>query len=240
MKAFLLAAGEGTRLRPLTNTLPKCLIPIHGKPLLGIWIELFDKFNIWEVLINTHHHATKVEQFIKNINTNVQITTSYERKLLGSGGTVYANRNFITGCGDFIIAYADNLTNINLSKLISFHRSCRSKEGVLTMGLMRTSDPRSCGIVVLDKENRIVKFTEKPEYPESDLANGGIYIASQKIFDFFPDDKIKSKDSVFDLGYHLFPALAGKMFGYEIKEYIRDIGNIESYNLALKEWNYNR
>jgi len=131
MKAFLLAAGEGTRLKPYTDTVPKCLMPINGKPLLEIWINLLESHGITDVLVNTHHQAEKVESFVKHIKSQakVTITTVYEPRLLGSAGTVAAQRDFIIDNDDFIIAYADNLTNINLSNMIEFHRGCRIRGG---------------------------------------------------------------------------------------------------------------
>ena len=238
MKAILLAAGKGVRLKPYTDTVPKCLMPIHGKTLLEIWIDLFEQYEISDVLVNTHHHASKVERFIKDIRKHrrLRITTFYEQELLGSGGTVFANRDFVADTEDFIIAYADNLTDINLAKIIEFHRFCRSKGGILTIGLFRAPDPTSCGIVILDEQNRAINFIEKPKNPESNLANCGIYISSQEIFNFYPAAMERKINGVLDFGFHVLPELAGKMFGYEIKEYLRDIGTIESYHNALKEW----
>jgi mannose-1-phosphate guanylyltransferase len=238
MKAFLLAAGIGTRLRPYTDNIPKCLIPIHGKPLLEIWLELFDKYQVEAVLLNIHHHAEKIDKFIAGIKRDVQvkITPFYEQRLLGSGGTIVANRSFVADSDEFIIAYADNLTNINLFKMIHFHRRMKSKGGILTMGLIYSVYPKDCGITVMDKENKIVKFIEKPQNPVGNLANGGIYIASQEIFKFLPKTEGADKNGAIDIGFDVLPALIGKMYGYKIKEYIRDIGTIESYHKALEEW----
>ena len=175
MKAFLLAAGKGTRLKPFTDRHPKCLVPIHGTPLLKIWIDLFERYGVSDVLINTHHHAAQVENFIRSARkqTPIGLHTVHEPTLRGSAGTLWDNRSFVAGRPDFIIAYADNLTNINLAKMIDFHRGFRSMGGVLTMGLIRAADPKACGIVTLDKADRIITFVEKPSDPESNLANGG-------------------------------------------------------------------
>jgi len=236
MKAFLLAAGKGTRLKPYTSVIPKCLIPIHGKPLLEIWIDLLEKFGVSEILINTHHHADKVERFLKRISPNVkpEITSVYEKRLLGSGGTIWTNRQAVMNENKFLIIYADNLTTIDLERMVRHHDGYSG--GILTMGLIHAPVPRECGIVTLDNTQKIVSFIEKPDHPESDLANGGIYVATPEIFSFFTDSCIRGTDSVCDLGFHLFPKLVGKMYGYEIKEYLRDIGTIESYDAAIKEW----
>ncbi len=237
MKAFLLAAGKGARLKPYTDHNPKCLIPIYGRPLLEIWFDLLVRNGITEVLVNTHHQAKKVAQFIekKRSGTQLKILSSYERELLGSAGTLLANRDFVADSNDFIIAYADNLTDIDLVSMIDFHRKCKSRGNVLTMGLFHAPDPRACGIALLDEDKRIIDFREKPQNPMSNMANSGIYVASQNVFDFFPKWE-KRRDIVFDLGLHVLPALIGKMHGYKIREYLRDIGTIESYNRALEEW----
>lgn len=238
MKAFLLAAGIGSRLRPYTETIPKCLMPIHGKSLLEIWLELMDRYHVEEVLINIHHHAEKVDQFIAGIKktVRVRITPFYEAYLLGSAGTIAANRNFVADSEDFIIAYADNLTRINLSGMVEFHHRKKKAGGILTMGLFHTPNPKECGIVQMDEKNTIVNFFEKPENPSDDLANSGIYVASKGIFDFIPAPAASHVQLPLDMGMHVLPALVGKMFGYEIKEYLRDIGTVESYHTALKEW----
>lgn len=238
MRAILLAAGKGTRLKPFTDTVPKCLMPIHGKTLLEIWLDLFEKYGISEVLINTHHHSAKVEDFIESIKNDrtIKIVTSYERELLGSGGTVFVNRDFVADTGDFIIAYADNLTNINLEKMIDSHRIFKSKGGIITIGLFRAPDPTSCGIAVIDEDNRILNFIEKPKNPKTNLANCGIYISTQKIFNYLTICMEKKKNDILDFGFHVLPELSGKMFGYEIKSYLRDIGTSKSYHEALEEW----
>lgn len=238
MKAFLLAAGKGTRLKPYTDTTPKCLIPIHGKPLLGIWFDLLARHGVDEVLVNTHHHAEQVTAFIDRIRHKVHMTivTAHEPELLGSAGTLWKNRHFVEKENDFIIAYGDNLTNLDLSAMVAFHRNHESLDCILTMGLFHAPDPSACGIAVLNGNNHIIAFTEKPVHPKGDLANSGIYITTPALFDCVPAPGNHSIDPVFDFGYHVLPHLKGKMAGYEINEYLRDIGTIESYEMALKEW----
>jgi mannose-1-phosphate guanylyltransferase len=237
MKAFLLAAGKGTRLKPYTDSIPKCLIPIHGKPLLEIWLDHLREQNIREVLINTHHHAHQVEAFVRGYShfRDIRIVLSNEPQLLGSAGTIRHCRDFVDSEDDFMIFYADNLTNVNLKRFAAFHQNCRKKNGILTMGLFHSPNPASCGIAELDLDRKIVAFIEKPENPRSNLANAGIYMASSKIFEFFPEAPPKPA-SVLDFGHHVLPLLAGRMYGYPIAEYLRDIGTIESYQLAQAEW----
>ena len=237
MKAFLLAAGKGTRLKPFTDNHPKCLIPIQGIPLLKIWLDLLLFHGISEVLINTHHHADQVERFISDQRTQTPMAlhTVYESQLLGSAGTLLKNRSFVAADPDFLVAYADNLTNLNLVKMIDFHKNIRSMGGILTMGLIKAPDPTACGIVSLDERQRVITFVEKPSEPESDLANGGVYVANTQLFSELA--KLSAhQPRALDLGYDLLPRLVGKMFGYRITEYLADIGTPQSYESAEGQW----
>jgi mannose-1-phosphate guanylyltransferase len=230
MKAFLLAAGYGSRLRPITDTIPKCLVPIRGKPLLGWWFELLSKHKYRNVLVNTHYLSTDVRDYLHTYNTKPTGLTAYEfyeDVLLGSGGTVKANRQFIDTDEPFAICYADNLTNINLSAMLAYHQNHRS---VLTMALFRCENPKACGIAKLDSSNCIVGFTEKPPNPQSNLANAGIYIANRELFDYFPES------SFCDFGKDVLPGLVGKMYGWETHEYLIDIGTPENYQKVQEEW----
>ncbi len=226
MKAFLLAAGEGTRLRPLTETTPKCLVPICGRPLLAHWFDLFRRHGIEEVLINTHHLADQVRAYVRSVE-GVRVSVTYEPELLGSAGTLRANRDFVKGEDAFFILYADNLTHANLNALAAFHQS---HPGIVTMGLFETSAPRQCGIVALDSEARIVHFVEKPAHPKSNLANAGIFVAQPGLFDFLSDR------TPLDLGHDVLPRLIGRMYGFRIREYLLDIGTLENYRKAQEEW----
>lgn len=238
MKAFLLAAGKGTRLKPLTDTMPKCLVPICGKPLLLLWIERLEQWGVREVLINTHHLAGQVEDFIGRIaaGVDIHITLVHEEKLLGSGGTVWTNKGFVDGERDFIIAYADNLTNLDIRDMTDRHIKSRPMGCDLTMGLIRVSNPSSCGIAQMDVDGKITAFVEKPENPPDNLANAGIYIASRDIFKYFPEPAARQEDDVLDFGYHVLPRLTNRMYGFEIKAYLRDIGTMASYTRANREW----
>jgi mannose-1-phosphate guanylyltransferase len=237
MKALLLAAGKGTRLKPYTDDHPKCLIPILGTPLLKIWLDNLENHGIKKVLINTHHHADQVEQFIDSQRpaTRMKLHTVYEPNLLGSAGTLWQNRGFFNGESDFVIAYADNLTNLNIGKMIDFHKKIRSMGGILSMGLIKAPDPTACGIVTLDDHRKVVRFVEKPSQPESDLANGGVYIAAAELFDELKQLPV-STGRALDLGYDLLPQLVGRMYGFRIADYLADIGTPQSYSTALTQW----
>lgn len=232
MKAFLLAAGLGSRLRPITDTIPKCLVHINEKPLLEWWFELFQKYGVNEILINTHYMADQVEKFVKKYteeNNGIKVTTFYEKELMGSGGTVNANRNFIDKGEDFLICYADNLTDLNLAELVKEHQKNKS---ILTMALFHTNLPEQCGIAAVDRKGLITEFVEKPENPKSNLANAGIYVANQKLYQYFDSEKFC------DFGKDVLPKLVGRMYGYEINAYLRDIGTMQNLQIAREEWKY--
>lgn len=227
MKAFLLAAGLGTRLRPLTDNIPKCLVPICGKPLLGWWLELFEQHGIDNILINLHHLGEKVEEYVENYNGSIKIQLFWEKDLLGSGGTLIANKGFVKNEKDFLITYADNLTNYNLTNLINFHRSSNK---LLSMALFETDKPKEKGIVELDTDQTIISFIEKPVNPKSNLANAGIYVANPEALDLLPRNKNP------DIGFDLLPKLVGKMSGWKSPDYLKDIGTIKHLNEAQIEW----
>jgi mannose-1-phosphate guanylyltransferase len=226
-RAFLLAAGLGTRLRPLTEKLPKCLAPIDGKPLLSIWIDVCANLGIESVLINTHHCADEVRDWARRLDSRVKISLVHEEALRGSAGTLSTNREFVRDAGDFYVFYADNLVHADLRGLASFHATHR---GAVTLGLFRATKPQGCGIVTLDDAGRVVNFEEKPSHPKSDLANAGIFIARQSLFDLLP------QRSFADFGKDVMPGLIGAMWGYLLNGYIRDIGTLESYQEAQQEW----
>lgn len=239
MKAYLLAAGLGTRLRPLTDEVPKCLLPIGGQPLLEIWLGHLVRFGVEEVLINTHHHARQVEAFAAKWVGELEIKLAHEPMLLGSGGTIWENRDFIEDDDDFFVIYADNLTDVDLGDMAEYHRK---HDGVLTMGLFESSTPEACGIVEIiqgdEKGGKIVRFEEKPSTPRGNLANAGIYVVNRRIFDEFSLET-GIREIPLDFGRYFLPRLLGKMYGYLISGLLIDIGTIDNYNLARQVWRRN-
>lgn len=228
MRAFLLAAGKGMRLRPVTRRVPKCLVPIEGTTLLGIWFRLLQEHGVTSVLLNTHHLADQVSEYVEShALPGLEVILSYEPKLLGTAGTVMAHRSFVKGEKNFFILYADNLTDMNLTDFHDFH--CR-KSSPFTVGLFRTPHPESCGIATCDAEGRIVQFVEKPHNPSSNLANSGLYIAGPDVFDLIP------RKPFVDFGYDVLHLMIGKMYGYTIEGFFRDLGTPERLEQARKDW----
>ncbi|HEX7793387.1 MAG TPA: nucleotidyltransferase family protein [Vicinamibacterales bacterium] len=231
MKAFLLAAGEGRRLRPLTETTPKCLIPIRGTPLMALWLELLERHGVTDVLVNLHHARDRVLAFLQSYQTSIRVSLVHEEQLLGSAGTVAANRQFVDGEDRFLIVYADNLTNVDLTRMIRFHDG---RCDPVTIGVTRTDKPREKGTVVLDHDRRVVAFEEKAEHPRSDLANAGIYVAGPGLFSYFPDRL--ADGTVLDFGHHIFPRMIPNIGAYEITEFLLDIGTMASYEAGQAIW----
>lgn len=228
MKAFLLAAGKGTRLRPLTDTLPKCLVPVDGKPLLGIWFDLLRHHGVSEVLLNTHHLPEQVEAYVRHHTpAGLRVHLFHEPELLGSAGTVAANRDFVRGEKLFWVLYADNLTDLNLSKLQEFHHQ---RQSPFTMGLFKTPEPQACGIALLDETGRVVEFIEKPKHPKSDWANSGVYLAGPDMLELLPPA------GFCDFGFDVLPRLVGRMYGYKIHEYYCDLGTPERLERGRRDW----
>lgn len=221
MRALLLAGGLGTRLRPLTETVPKCLVEVGGRPLLDYWIDALEAAGIAEALINTHHLPDPVRAHIAEVNRtrDLHLAEAWEPDLLGSAGTVTANRAWGAAAEEVVVIYADNLSDLDLCALLAFHRSHGDP---MTMALFRTPSPETCGIATLDAAGRITGFVEKPDTPASDLANAGIYVLDRAAWCEIADMH------AFDFGFDVIPAFAGRMRGYTHAGYHRDIGTHES------------
>lgn len=129
MKALLLAGGIGTRLKPLTNFLPKCLAPINGRPLIDYWISALVDNNITEIVLNTHYLSNLVQEYIEKSTWKNFIHISHEPSLLGTGGTIINNKSFFQ-TDDFLVAHADNMFNFNLKELFISHEKKISKQSL--------------------------------------------------------------------------------------------------------------
>jgi mannose-1-phosphate guanylyltransferase len=227
LKAFILAAGEGTRLRPLTESVPKCLLPVQGIPLLEIWLNNCAKAGVDCVLVNTHAHAETVKQFTAAQKTGVSVHITEEPRLLGSAGTLAENRSFVNGEEAFFVLYGDVLTNIDLRRMLKFHEQ---KRQAATLGIYQVPDPTRCGVVKVDENSIIQSFVEKPAHPVSHWAFSGVMIAGQEVFELIPQQRPA------DIGFHLLAKLTGRMAAYRIAEYLLDIGTLENYQAAQESW----
>jgi len=228
MKALLLAAGNGVRLKPVTDYVPKCLVPIHGKPLLEYWLDSLVNAGISDVLINMHYKADLMEAFIANSQYKKFVTLVYEKDLLLTGGTLYKNRDFFKD-DDILMAHADNLCLCDFKAFIDTY-SARPSGVDITMMTFTTDRPKTCGIVEVE-DGIVIAFHEKIENPPSNLANGAVYILSAKVWEFL-DSLHKEK---IDFSTEVLSHFVGRMNTFHNDVYHRDIGNLESYALAQIE-----
>jgi mannose-1-phosphate guanylyltransferase len=231
VKAFLLAAGEGRRLRPMTETLPKCLVPIRGVPLLGIWLRLLEQHGVSDVLVNVHHLHEQVAAFLAAWPGPVAIRAVHERRLLGSAGTVLSNREFVADDPRFLVIYADNLTSVDLSAMLRFHAA---RPETLALGVTPTDRPREKGTVVLGPGGEVLAFEEKAAEPRSNLANAGIYVTTPRLFEYMPSSLPATE--ALDFGFHVLPRMVPDLAAYRIEQYLVDIGTPEAYRDAQTQW----
>jgi len=233
MKALLLAAGLGTLLRPLTNNIPKCLIQIDGKPLLEYWITMLYKGGVHPLLVNLHHHADKVANFINNSPYREFVTTVYEEKLLGTGGTLLKNQSFFESEKNeqLMLVHADNLSLFDVQAFVKSHQN-RPLGCEITMMTFKTPTPQTCGIIETDERGCVQAFHEKVANPPGDVANGAVYILEQSIFDYLASLK---KDFI-DFSTDVIPKYIGRINTFHNDVYHRDVGTVESYQAACMEY----
>jgi mannose-1-phosphate guanylyltransferase len=223
---MLLAAGLGTRLRPLTDTIPKCLMPIKGQPLLGIWLERLTQVGIGPFLINSHYLASQVDAFIEASPYRGQVRLVNEPELQGTAGTLIANLDFFQG-EDGLLIHADNYCLADFKAFQQEHRN-RPPECLLTMMTFRTDDPSSCGIVELDERGVVIGFHEKTPKPPGNLANGAIYLLSSEFLKIL----VSYYQDASDFSTEIIPHFVGQIYSYETPELFFDVGSPESYQEA--------
>lgn len=211
MKAMVLAAGRGTRLRPLTERTPKPMIPVAGRPVLEHNILLLAKYGIRELVINLSHCPEAVTgHFGDGRAWGVSITYSYEPVLLGTAGAVKKVESFFDST--FLVVYGDNLTTCDLGQMCAFHHE---KAGVGTIALFHRSDPMASGIVGIDKDDRIIRFLEKPTPQQvfSRWVNAGLLVLEPEVLPYIPADRPS------DFGQDVLPALLSAglpLYGYRM------------------------
>jgi len=228
MRAILLAAGLGTRLRPITNTTQKCLVEYNGRPLLDIWLYQLSIHGISHFLINTHYMSNQVERYVELSDYTSQVILSYEEELLGTAGTLVSNIDFFQN-NDGMLIHADNYCISDFSEFVQAHQN-RPKKCLITMMTFKTDNPSSCGIVELDDEGVVLDFFEKSDSMHGNIANGAVYILSS---DFIEIIKSNFNDA-FDFSVDILPHFMGRIYTYHNNIYHRDIGTVNSYNLSIE------
>jgi mannose-1-phosphate guanylyltransferase len=226
-RALVLAAGAGSRLRPLTDRTPKCLIPVGGRPLLARWRDALVRAGVREAAVNVHAHPEQVRAWIAaQGDAPIAWRVLEEPRLLGSAGALAALLPWLEQTADFVVIYADNLSDVDLGELVRIHRARGSS---FTMALFDAPNPSACGIAELDAHGRVVAFAEKPTNPRSSLANAGLYVISRGVVGPL------LADDAFDIGHDLLPRLVGRMDGVRLDAYYRDIGTPESLEQAERD-----
>jgi NDP-sugar pyrophosphorylase family protein len=229
MKAMLLAAGAGTRLRPITDTLPKPMVPLGNQPLLGYTLALLARHNIREVAINLHHHPDVVRAYFGDGSAwGVRITYSFEPELLGTAGAVKKLQAFWDD-EPFLIIYGDNLTDCDLTRMAAFHRA---KGGLVTLALFWRQDVEHSGVAALSADDRITGFVEKPRADQapSHWVFGGLMVAEPRLLDLIPAGQAS------DFGRQVLPealARGESLWGYRMTERLWWTDTLAEYE-ALK------
>ncbi len=236
MKAIILAAGLGTRLRPLTDVTPKVMLPIGGKPLLEHHIENLKKFNITDIGINLFYLPKVIESYFGNGNRlGVNLHYTREDNILGTSGSINLFRDWLED-DDFMVIYGDNFCELDYQKIIDTYHNLQDCSGLI--GLNHSEIIIGKGLVKIDDSSKILSFVEKPDNPENfntDLVNAGIYMFPNSILDYIP------KSGFSDFSYDIFPQVlrANKsLYGYIINEPLVDIGTLEAYKKIINTDKY--
>lgn len=229
IKSILLAAGLGTRLKPLTDYWPKCLMPIGEIPLLAYWLEYMKWMEMESVLVNLHYHADIVQEFLEQPVYKNFVQTIFEPELLGTAGTIRANRKFIED-STLLLVHADNWSYCDWSKFVSFHKNRRPQQCVITMMTFESDQPSSCGILELDEQGVVVKMHEKVENPPSNLANAAVYLIEPEVVDW-----ICERPYLSDFSTEVIPHFMGRISTWHNGNIHRDIGTPESLSKAQND-----
>jgi NDP-sugar pyrophosphorylase family protein len=224
MKAFVLAAGYGKRLEPLTKAVPKPMVPVANKPIMQYNIELLKKYWIKDLCTNIHYFPEQLENYFGDGSAfGVNLKYSYEDQLLGTAGGVKRMTEIMEIKETFMVISSDVLTDINIGNMLNHHKKTKA---MATIALIPVEDVTQFGVVVIDDKTRITAFQEKPtkEAAKSTLVNTGIYIFEPGILNYIPDGKS------FDFGHNVFPKLVedkAPFYGYKMIEYWNDVGGHE-------------
>jgi len=228
---MVMAAGLGTRLRPITWEIPKPIVPVCNRPIVGHLVQLLGTHGVEEAIANLHWFPDTVKGCVGDgSDLGVDVSYRYEEQLLGTAGGVRNVADFLTGDGDdiFLVLAGDALTDVDLGRLAEAHRA---NGGVATLAVKQVSDVSQYGVIVTDSDGRIQGFQEKPDPTEalSDLVNCMVYAFSPEIFDYFPGD---DPSEPIDFAHDVFPALLDAdvpFHVHEIDAYWNDIGTLPEY-----------
>src|SRR5918995_6411237 len=242
MRAMILAAGLGTRLRPLTYVMPKPVAPVLNVPIVSRIAELLADHGFSDVVTNLSYLPEQIREVLGDgSDFGLRITYSEEAEPLGTAGGVGKVRDFLSETDSFLIISGDGLTDIDLSAMREAHEANVEKGAIATLATKRVEDTSQFGVAITDADGRIQGFQEKPDPAEalSDLANCGIYMFRREIFDHFPPEDHKSPagdndqpPGFVDWALDVFPALLDgdiPFHSHEIDAYWNDIGSVGEF-----------
>ncbi len=232
MNVVLLAAGEGTRLRPLTLHTPKCLVEIDGEPLLGHWLRMLSHHaQVDRILINTHYLPDAVRAYVAGSCYAQRVELVHEPTLLGTAGTCLSLRHGLGG-DDILLAHADNLTLFALDEFLGCQAG-RPSHCIGTMMTFITDAPETCGIVETAADGTVLAMHEKVKNPPGNRANAAVYLFDPVVFD---DLAALEGVPTPDISKDLVPRLLGRLVEFHNDVYHRDIGSPESLAKARAEF----
>ena len=231
LRALLLAAGLGTRLRPLTLQTPKCLVTIGGEPLLGRWLRQLEEAGCEAVLVNTHYLADQVVAYLASWKgKSMAVESVHEPELLGTAGTLAGNREFFAETTGLLI-HADNAMEGELSGLLAAHDQ-RPSRCLLTMLTFLSDQPSSCGIVETDGQGVVQGFHEKVVLPPGNCANGALYAFDQPFLDWF----CRMDLNISDFSTGVIPRLMDQIYTWPASGAYLDIGTPQALLQAQQIW----
>lgn len=226
MRAILLAAGFGTRLRPVTDHVPKALVPIDGRPLLDYWLHSLFNSGFDEVLINTHYLADQVNDLVASSPFRDRIEVVHEETLLGTAGTIRKNAAFCSDAPCFV-AHADNLCICDFNAFKAAHQH-RPTAAQMTMMTFEAPDPTQCGIVKCDAAGLVQEFHEKVPNPPGTRASAAVYIMEPEVIRFIA----QMDQPTPDLSVDVVPHFLGRILAWHNDRYHMDIGTLQTYGMA--------
>ena len=223
MDALLLSAGLGTRLRPLTDSWPKCLMPVSGRPLVDYWLLNLKMSGFKRVFINTHWKHKIVEDYLLGSDFGLEIVLLHEPTLLGTAGTL-RSLNELRDCEPILLAHADNFCDIDLLKLKHYHNRHSAS---ISMVIFETDNPQDFGVVVHNKSNLVSEFYEKVASPPSNKANAAIYIIDQPVIDY-----VNNNSSINDFSTQVIPNFMSDIKAFKHSGILIDIGTLDRLRSA--------
>ena len=226
IRALLLAAGMGTRLKPLTDYWPKCLMPIGGRPLLEYWLQTLRGAGINDVLVNTHYQSDKVLKFLAREQFEGWVQVVHEKHLLGTAGTLRANSAFFQD-GVALLIHADNWCQCDFNAFVQYHLQLRPKYCAITMMTFDTDTPQSCGIVEVDGDGVVLGFHEKVANPPGKRANAAVYMLEPEVLKWLNENQ-----AITDFSTQVLPNFIGRIATWQNSGVHRDIGTVEALRAA--------